>query len=265
MRRTVIIAAVTLAVIVVAVGGTAFYVLTRLDSLAQAAIEEIGSAATGVAVSLKSVEINAADGRGRLVGLRVANPEGFPTDDDALSVAETSLALDLKSLTADTIVVREVAVRAPRFNYVIGPDGGNIDGIIGNLERSGAAEDTPSTGGGAPDADGSGRKIMIQHLLIEGAEVKVTAAQLGAEGLTVSLPTIDLRDLGTEEEGLTTAVLLGKVAERLQESANEEFAKIPSLQAILATPIKEPVKRAMEGTGKAVETLGDRVKRLLGN
>ena len=265
MRRTVMIAAVTFAVIVVAVGGTAFYVLTRLDSLAQAAIEELGSAATGVSVSLEAVEIDPADGRGRLVGLRVANPEGFPSDDGALSVAETSLAIDLKSLTGETIVVREVAVRAPRLNYVIGADGGNIDGIIGNLERSGAAEDAPSTGGGAPDGDGSGRKIMIEHLLIEGAEVKVSAAQLGAEGLTVSLPTIDLRDLGTEKDGLTTAALLGKIAEQVRASANREFAKVPSLQAILGAQIEEPVKKALEDTEGTIKSLGDRVKGLLGN
>jgi len=83
--------------------------------------------------------------------------------------------------------------------------------------------------------------------------------------MTVALPTIELRDLGTAGDGLTPEALLGEIVASLQESANAEFAKIPSLQSILAAPITEPVKKTLEGTEKTLESLGERLKGLIGD
>jgi len=266
MRRTAIILAVVLAVIVVAVGGTAFYVLTRLDGLVQTAIEEFGSAATGVTVSLGAVEIDPADGRGRLSDLRVGNPPGFAAE-DALSIAETSLAIDLGSLMTDTIVIHDVSVRKPRFRYVIGPDGGNIEKIIENV-RSADTQADPAPDGGRTDdtaAGQSNRRFVVERLSIRGAEVSVSADQLGPKGLTVALPALELRDLGTEGGGMTPEALLGVIVASLEQTANAEFAKVPSLQGILGAPIAEPVKRTLESTEKALESLGDHLKGLIGD
>ncbi len=267
MRRRVIIVAVVLAVIVVGAGGTAYYLLTRLDSLVKTAIEEFGSSALGTAVSLASVEIDAAGGQGRLVGLRVANPAGFSAA-DALSIGETSVSMDLVNLTRDPIVVQEVTIRAPRFNYEIGPEGGNLDRIAENVRGSGAEETggDASPGGAGARTDGEeGRTFVVRRLLIEGAEVSVTAPQLGEKVVKVALPPLELKDLGSDGAALSPEVLLETVWTSLEASAQAEFAKVPSLRAILAVPITEPVKKALEGTEETFESLGEKLKELLGD
>ena len=64
-------------VILIAIAGGLYYVLSNLDALVEAAIEKHGSEATQTAVLVDSVKIDLASGAGGISGLTIANPKGF--------------------------------------------------------------------------------------------------------------------------------------------------------------------------------------------
>ena len=63
-------------VIILAIVGGVYYVLTNLDALVEAAIEKHGSEATQTAVRVDSVKIDLSNGAGAISGLTIANPTG---------------------------------------------------------------------------------------------------------------------------------------------------------------------------------------------
>lgn len=75
MKKVAIIGAGIVVVIVIG----AVFLLSNLDSIIKAAVEEVGSEATQAKVSLNEVEIS-TEGKGALRGFSVGNPAGFETD-----------------------------------------------------------------------------------------------------------------------------------------------------------------------------------------
>ena len=102
---------VVVAAIVVAIA----MVASRLGGIAGRIIEDYGSATTGTAVSVRSVDVEPTRGRGEVKDLTIANPPGFNTA-YALKIDDIELALDLKSLRGAVPVVREVVVDDAHLN-----------------------------------------------------------------------------------------------------------------------------------------------------
>lgn len=266
MRRAIIVVFMVLGVIVLGAGGAGFYLFTQLDSLVKTAIEEVGGRALETKVSLGGVSINAFDGRGTLNGLAVANPAGF-SDAEAIAVGEARVAIDTDSLTGETIVIRDVVIRAPRIRYEVGPEGGNLERLY---EAVGGAVEDGSTAGTGASTDGGGtagaeRRLIVDHLLIEGAEVSVRAPSLGLDDVTVPLPTIELNDLGRSEGGLTAEQILAGVMLALQQTAAGEFAKVPALSDLLQGEAADMVKEALDSIEGGAESLGNAIKGLFGD
>jgi len=74
--KKILIIGVILIVAVVGVG--AYVLLSSIDSVVKAAVEEIGSDATGTKVSLNEVEISPISGFGALRGFRMTIPKALP-------------------------------------------------------------------------------------------------------------------------------------------------------------------------------------------
>ena len=76
--------------------------LGSLDSIVEAAVEEIGTETTKTKVQLGSAKIQLTDAKGTLSDLSLANPSGF-SGSKALNIGTISLTLDPKNSTADKI------------------------------------------------------------------------------------------------------------------------------------------------------------------
>ena len=104
---------VAVALLVLGLGGALWWLYASRDALIERAIERYGPQLTGVSVKVGGVKLEPLDGTGAIRGLVVGNPPGYHAP-QALSLGEMRLAVEPKSLTADVVHVKELALDAPR-------------------------------------------------------------------------------------------------------------------------------------------------------
>ena len=273
-------------VVVIIIGGVAV-LWSNLDKLVKETVEIAGSEVTSVPVTLKGVTLELTDGKAALTGLKVANPAGF-TSDYAVSLGGISVAVDPASVGGDTILVKEVTIKAPKVIYELGTGGSNIDAIQKNVEAY--TKRLGGSGGGSADsgaASGNDRgdetKVVIENLRITGGRAAVSADIPGfsGEGMGVNLPDIHLTDIGKEDDGASPAEVAAEVMAALNESIMGAISTgLPNLPANLddakklldgggdfisgaASSATEALQGATEGAGGAVEEAAEGAGKVL--
>ena len=256
---------IALLVLIVLIGGGIYYVFSNLDELIKTAVEEAGTRATGVDVTLGRVNVDLTGGTGALGDLNVANPPGFKTD-YVFNLGDVSVSLDLDSLQSNPIVIKEVVVAAPKVIYELGDGGSNVDVIQKNVEAftnqiSGGSGGASGSGGGQDAAGGDEIKVVINNLYIRDAEVSVSAGFLGGEKLGTGLPEIHLTDIGKDSGGASPGEVAGQVIDELTKGIQGAVAglNLEDLEKAAGQAVEEATK-AVEGVAgeaaKAVEGVG---------
>jgi len=204
MRKTLLIG---VAILVVVLGGAAFWLFSSLDSIVKAAIEKYGSEIVQVTVSVGNVKLSPTDGKGAISGLRVSNPKGFRTP-HAVTVGTIELAIDPASIARDVVTIRNIAIVSPRISYEAGSgDKSNFDVIQRNVDHS--------LGKGSKDKSSQGKKMIVEHLSIRDIKVTYSPILLEGKGFEISLPDIELRDIGKAKGGVTSGELAKSVTDAL--------------------------------------------------
>lgn len=210
MKRVIGIAAV---VLLLALGGAVYWLLSSLDAIVAREIERVGSETLGTDVSVGSVDIDLREGRGTIRRLRVANPDGFSSK-TALSLDEISVRIDLASVTGSPIVLPEVSVGAPAARLEANESGQlNLD-VLRRNASAGATAGSAEPGG----AEGSPVpvRLRIGRLVFSEGRIEGDASSLGGREVQAPLPTVRLSDVeGTPAEvGKTVAsAILRKATE----------------------------------------------------
>ncbi len=237
--------AIAVGVLLVLLVGAVVLMVTQLDRLVKVAVEQGGSQAAQVQVSLSEVDIKPREGSAALRGLVVANPPGFSTD-YAMSLGGISVVLDPANVSKELIVIREVAIDAPAVTYELGAEGSNIKRIQQNVERF-AASGAPAGGEEAaapqpqPETAASGPKLIIDNLYLRGGQVTVHAPVLQGEPKTAVLPDVHLRDLGRSEGGLSGAELSARILAAINKATAKAVSdmQIDGLKSDLAGMLDE--------------------------
>jgi hypothetical protein len=204
--RTVILGIAAL--LVLAVGGTLWWLYASRDALIKRAIEHYGPELTGVSVKVKAVKLEPVDGRGTISGVEVGNPRGF-TAPHSVTLGEIRLAVDPGTITSDVVHVREISLEAPRITYERGAQGDNLSAIQKHIESR-----LPKSKGGTGTKDASPeRKFIIDNVRVRNAKVSYGGA------VTVDMPDIQLRDLGKRTNGATAAEITREVWNELTRVA----------------------------------------------
>jgi hypothetical protein len=187
MKR-IALAAVVLGIVLLAAG--AAYLVWSLDARVARAIEQNGTRIAGTPVSVKSVDIELAAGKGTIRGLRVANPEGF-SGDDAIALDAIELVIDGRSLGQQPFRVTRVRIGESVVNFELTEQGGsNIERIARHV--SGPSDTGESSRGGEP------QRIAIEELSFVGGEIFLAHPGAG-DPERVNLPSLELQDLGGEQ------------------------------------------------------------------
>lgn len=203
MKKVLIAIPVIIIGIILAIGFS-------LNSIIKSGVEKIGSKAIGAEVKLNDVNISLISGKGQLRGLFIGNPEGFKTA-SAFRLNEVRLALDVKSVFSDRIIVEEVYIDAPDITYEKGSGGDNIKAIMKNIESfAGGTEQAAQKedGGGS---EKSGKKIQINSLVVKDGKINMSVTALQGKQLDLSLPDIHMKDIGKDKEGTTISRALQQV------------------------------------------------------
>ena len=239
-------------------------VFASIDSIIKAAVENLGPKMTQSEVKLDKVELSTTSGEGRLVGLVIGNPKGFSTP-SAMKLGETAIKIDVSSITSDTVVIKDILIRAPEITYEFASGGSNIDAIKRNVDAFTGTSGQPassSTGTQSPSspaaksgsADG-GKKLIIENLRIQDA--KLTAAVAGQQ-MSQGLPTITLKDIGKSKGGATSGEVVDQVITALQQSAARAAQSMGADKLMGAA--KGALDAATKGLPGAGATGGDAVK-----
>jgi cell division septum initiation protein DivIVA len=254
-----------LLIIVIAIGGSVYYLLSNLDSLVEAAIEKYGSEATQTSVLVDSVKINLSDGAAGITGLTVGNPTGYGFA-NAFSLGEIRAAIDLQSLQEEPYIINEITVLAPQVFVEINEDNKTNLNELKNKLTAGSTDKPQDTQSQAP-AEGSAAepRLIIRRLTFADGTIQAKVAALKNKEYELKLPSLDMTNLGGSK-GATATELASEILKRLTDHASDTVkkdiidAELNRLKAKAQKKIDEEKSRLQGKVDSKVETKKDDVK-----
>ncbi len=268
---------VALVVILAVVVGV---VLFRVDSIAKAGVERGGTYALGVPTTVEGVSVSLWGGTFDMSGLQVANPQGFDAP-FLMKNGAFNLAVDSGSFFSDEIVVPLIQLDGMDIHFIKKDGKNNISPVLEHLKQfEGGAE--------AQEQTGSGKKFIINKLVIKNVTAHVDVPVVGQK--SVKVPDIVLEDLTPDNaQGLLMSEIMARIFPMITAAAMQSLGDIlpADLAGVLkgdlagvadhlggnvAALIKEPGKllegaagKATEAIDKATEGLGDKLKEGIGD
>ncbi len=220
----------------------AVFLLNNINPIVKKGVETGGSKVLSVPVTLNNSDISIFSGSGALAGLTIGNPSGFKTE-YAFQLKQVQVDLDVKSVTSDTIHIKNVLIDAPSIIFEGGFGKSNLSQLLANAKAfsGGGTKDTETKS--EEKGDSQQKKILIDHVTIANGSISVSMNMLQGQQLTVPLPTLELSDIG--KKGDTNA------AEALEEILTAIIqAVIPAVQAGLGTL---DIEKTLQESGQAVQ------------
>lgn len=199
MKKTILSIVV---LVIIAIAGGVYYVLTNLDSLVKQAIETYGSEATHTAVRVKGVNIRLKQASASVTGLTVANPAGFNTP-NAFSLGQIATRLDIRNTSKDHIVIDEVRIKDPQVFYEVNAERqGNLNQLKDRLSPGGKTKATKpaSTGKVAPN-------MTIRKFEFAGGALHAILVPLKNKQYDLNLPSFTLSNLHGTPQQISKQVL----------------------------------------------------------
>ncbi|MBM3539566.1 MAG: hypothetical protein FJX55_17275 [Alphaproteobacteria bacterium] len=258
------------AVLIVLIGVGVYFLFSNLGAIIEAAIEKYGTAATQATVAVDKVTLSLGEGKGSITGLNVGNPPGFTTP-RSFEMGTLNLAIDTGSITANPVVIRDVTILAPKITYERGASGGNLEAIRDNVRKYAGAQESAGRAGGSGGGSSGGtseqpeKKVIIENLYVRDAQVTIVATNLPALGtrqLSVTLPTVHLRDIGKDKGGATPAEVASRVLGALaDEAAKASVAALQRSLGDLGGAARQQLEQAVPGGAGGVQ---ERLRGVLG-
>ncbi|MFO7821571.1 MAG: AsmA family protein [Lentisphaeria bacterium] len=256
MKKFLIILGVVVLLLVIAGG---LVVMFGLNAAVKAGVEKGGSHVLKTEVTLDSVKLSPFSGKGTLGGLRIKNPEGF-TAGDAFVLDKVHVSLKPSSLLSDKIVIKEVMVDGPVITYNqaltksnIGQLKKNIDAFVGEDKK---AEQKPEE---KPVEKDEGKQITLEHFVLKNGKVSLTSNLVKGKSVTVALPRIELKNIGTDEKKASPAEVVKKVYTAILEAVVQAVNQSDAVLQAGGEALKQLSDQAGE-IGGALESTGDKAK-----
>ena len=241
------------ALVIVLVVGVAVYIGLDLflGSVVKAGVNGFGPRLTGTKVELGSASLSPLTGSGTLRDLVVGNPPGW-SDQNAFSLGRVHIKVEPFSIFGDHIVVDEIVVDGPVFNYETKLVSSNIKDLLKGIRGFSAGKDagaTPAAKNGQPI------KFVVRKFRLTNGTARLG---VGAAGLPIPLPPISIDDLGASEGGITPDQLAGAMMENVL--AGIVTGSADALGKIGATAGATAAEKSKE----AAKDAADSVKKLFG-
>lgn len=230
--------------LVVLVSVVAVAAAVSLDHIAKVGLEKGATAALGTETTVGSVDLGVLSGSLRLRDLAVANPEGFP-EGCLLKLADADVGLEIGSLLSDTIHVRRIVIEAPLVSVVGKGLETNLGAVLANAETEGSAE---------PDGEPGAASKRFRVDLIRITDAQFEYEFPGVQPGKVTLPTIEIRDIGNEQGG---TVMLADIFVQILRSMASEATRISGVD--LPDELEDALQDMVSGS-EAVKGVGDLLK-----
>lgn len=218
-----------------------------LGSIVKAGVNNFGPTLTQTKVELRAAHLSPLTGSGTLSGLTVGNPKGW-SEGDAFTLGQVHVDVEPFSVFGDHIVINEIVIDEPVFNYETKIVASNIKDLLKNIEQfAGSGGKTAATKEGKPI------KFVVKKFRLTNAKATLG---VGAAALPVPLPPVSLDDLGVAEGGITADQLAGALMKNV-------LGSIVTGTANALTQVGGTAGAAsLEKTKEAAKQAGDALKGL---
>jgi hypothetical protein len=206
-------------ILILAVAGVVYYVVTNLDTIVKTAIEKYGSETTQTAVKVDNVLIRLTQGSAAINGLTIANPAGFSLP-YAFSLGQIATDIDVDKTSKELVAIELINITAPQVFYEINADRkGSLNVLKDNLQ--GGSSVPPSSGEAPSDGSQSAEiQLSIARFLLEDAKLHAKIVPLKDKTYNLKLPTLELTNLkGTPEQ------ISEQIISQVIEHAKKEIQK----------------------------------------
>jgi uncharacterized protein involved in outer membrane biogenesis len=250
--------------VIVVIVGAGLYLYFSFSSLVKTAVETYAPRITHTKVTLGGVAVSLFGGAATLEDLVIGNPPGFKTD-KAMAVSKASISLDSSTVMSPVIHIKEVQIVSPQVVFEPGQGSNNLSVLQKNIAST-APNPSPSQPANANAPEQPPKKLIIDHLVISQANATLALPQAAEmakmagqdSNMVVTLPTIDMRDLGTKEGGLPPAKIAEQVMARVEQQAQQAAAAN-------AQKLMDNVTKGAGGLmNQGGQGVGDQLKGLLG-
>jgi hypothetical protein len=224
-----------------------------LNRIVKRGVETVGPAMAKVEVKVKDVDISPFSGAGKIQGLLVGNPPGFKSP-SAVQVGAVGIKVEPRSLMGDKMIIRSIRMESPEITFEGDLSGNNLSKILENVQ--GTEEKAPAT---KEEAKAKSRKLQVDEFVLAGAKVHVNSPLLAGKTATVSIPDINLTNLGQGPEGITPAELTKLVLKQVIEGTVKSIGgNLGDLTKGATDGLKNISTNAVEG---ATKKIGDLFKK----
>lgn len=241
----------------------------------KAAIEEGGTLALKVPVTVDDVDISFSDGKVSIKGLNVANPQGFKSS-HAVKLGEIYVNLDPYSLSKDIVVIDDILIDGLDVSVETGMKGTNLKQLVKNVEElknkvsevTGVPSSGPTSTPKGGQASSPGKKFFVKRLSITNGKGRLSGTFTGGKGITVKLKDKTLTNLGGKDgKGLSMsevfAVVMGAVSESTTTGAMTAGVALQNLGEV-ASKVSGGAKKLTDEIISTAGKLGGKLKGLLG-
>ena len=221
-----------------------------LGTIVRKAVAIAAPSFIGTDVAISNIHARVFSGAVMVDGMVVGPPEGF--DANVFELSKFKIDLDVISLfkTSKPIHIREILIEQPKVAYEIkGLGNTNINAILDKLSKAEEEEEKKSE-----EEKEKGRKVVIDRFLFKDGEVKVA---WNSRGGSVSLPDIELTDIGKKSGGATGLEVTGQVLRQISVGIVEAAAGVIG---DLTDAAGDVVKDVGEAVGNAADKTMDVVK-----
>jgi hypothetical protein len=215
-----------------------------LGSIVKAGVNRFGPGITQTRVELEGANLSPLSGAGTLTGLTVGNPQGWSSP-NAFRLGKVHINLQPFSIFSDHIVINEVVIEQPEFTYETKIVSSNISDLLKNIEQSLGAQ----TAGAEPKAkNGKPLKLEVKHFVLRNGKVTIG---VGTQMITMPMPAVELRDVGTSQGGVTPAGLVVAVMRSVTPSviaaSTEALTKVGGTSGAAAAEAAKQAAQTIKG------------------
>lgn len=200
-------------ILVVAVSGVGYYLMQNLDEIVKNMIEEVGTEVTNAQVQVREVKIDLPEGKATLSGLTVANPPGFSSE-PLFTLSNVSVTIDTSSLTEPVYLIEEISIDGVR---VLAEQTGtitNVQKFMDGMPKSDDPGDVDDTASSEADI-----QLAISRIDFSNGMMELRSDQIGNQ--SIELEKLQLRNIGTPENGLTPDEVGEEIAGQLMVSVQD--------------------------------------------
>ena len=220
--KTGLIFKIILGILIVLIA-LAVVVILLIDPIAKNVLEKGAPLVLGTNVSVERIHIEPFKLRVEISDLIIDNPSESYSSDYAIKLGDVVADVDLSTVTKDKIRIKEMTLRDVDVVYETYVISSNLQDILDNVKKLDTAEKKEK----AEEKKEGGKEEKEKTLQVDLIELDNVGVTVQAKGAAAGLPikvSIDpMRNLGTDEEGITpvglTLRILGAIVTTAIKSA----------------------------------------------